>query len=455
MYTALVAIGVGVWFTLGFRLLYPRQSTGLVQASPWPPLLILLAVQTLPVIFLVSRKDGNDLLEEGLSVSNLINLALTALGAVYCAWIAYARPAALSLLRDRVMFPYFLWLTIALLSACWSIVPQYTIYRATELATMFMLTILVLDRPGFERNFVYFIASVLVCYMAVRLDLLAESLPAGIVFSSMKHNMVPALCVGLVMMLVSSRKRVPGRWPLILLALVAFVTSGSAATVGALPLLLTGWLAASRSQPVRWLGYASSAAWMITFVVLMAALSNFPELMETISVTLQKPVEELEKATGRGKFWPLFIEATADRSFGAGFAAGERFLQLLADPAKLAEELGTETVLISSAHNMLIGAWVAAGWLGLLGVASCLGLMWREAMRLDLQGRRFILPMLLLLVANAMTTPGPFGEFNLHLLLLAAMLVYIRVRLHEMSPAGSAVPIRPRLPSRESRLATR
>lgn len=452
MYTTLVALGAVVWFTLGFWLLYPRQRTELVRTSPWIPLLILVATQTLPIVFLVSRKDGNDLLEEGLSVSNVINLVLVAVGALYCAWVAFARPGVLALLRDRVMFPYCLWLGIAFLTAAWSIVPQYTVYRAVELTVMFALVVLVLDRPGFERNFVNFIAAILVSYVVVRLDLLAENLSAGIVFSSMKHNMVPALSLGIIMMFVTSRHRIPGRWFLALLALVTFVTSGSAATVGALPLLATGWLAASRSRPVRWLGNLSSIAWMIAFVVLMAALSNFPDLMETISVTLQKPVEELEKATGRGKFWPLFLDATADRNFGAGYAAGERFLQLLVDPAQLAEQLGAETVLISSSHNMLIGAWVAAGWVGLLAVVTCLALTWREGLRLDLAGRRFVLPMMLLLIANAMTTPGPFGEFNLHTLLYAAILVFIRVRQHEISETATvAEPVRNATASRRAR----
>lgn len=437
MYSALMAFAILSWFTILVWIVMPRDRVPLVCAKPWLPILVLAAFLVIPLMFLVSRKDGTELLEEGLSTSNLLTIGITATGALYCAIQACRRPAMLMLVRDRTLFPFYLFVFIALLSASWSIVPTYTIYRSIELGVMFTLAVLALDRPDFERSFLRLGFALLAAWTCERLDILMDTLPKGIIFSSAKDNAIPALCLALLLVLAMNRHVTRWRMTAVAVVTVAFIGAGSAATVGAIPLIFTGLMAASSTRWLRYTGIVASIVWMAAFIVLLAGLSNFPALMELISAALQKPIVELEKATGRGQFWPLFLEAMADRNIGAGYAAGERFIQLLLDPATVAQQMGRERVFISSAHNMLVGAWVATGWLGLLSIATCLSLAWREAMRLDLKGRRYCLPMLLLLTANGMTTPGMFGEFNLHTLCLASVLVCIRSRL-----ARNAVPLR-------------
>jgi len=153
---------------------------------------------------------------------------------------------------------------------------------------------------------------------------------------------------------------------------------------------------------------------------------------------LQKPPEELLNATGRNDLWPLFIEASHYRSFGSGFAS-ERFLQLLVDLTAVQERLGQQEIFFNSAHNMVIGSWLATGWLGLATIALCFTAAFREAVRLDLPSRRFIIPVLLALVANGMTVQGIFGEFNIHTITWAALLIMIRVRCRALA---SPLPVR-------------
>lgn len=442
IHSTFVALAVAVWFAILFTLLRPTRPAPLAD-RPYMAAALLLAVYLyLPYAFLVQRGGGTELLEQGLSSSNVLTIAIVAVAAAYCAVCVAGDRRLTALLADRVLFPFWMFIAIALASAAWSIVPGYTVYRAGELAVMFSLCLLIFDRTDFEQPFVRAHVVLLIGWIGVHALEMVESLARGTVFSSAKDNMLPLLCVSLVLLLAITRRRPQLTVVLVLLAAGCFVAAGSAATVGALPLVLAGLLAASSSRRMRVLGIAASVVWMLLFTVLLAGLGSFPDLMQTVSVLLQKPVEELERATGRGQFWPLFLDATAGRNFGSGFAAGERFIQLLLDPVAVQERMGRANVFIASAHNMVIGAWVATGWLGLLTMLACLGMAWREGMRLDLYGRRYVLPMLLLLFANGLTTPGLFGEFNMHTIAWVGLLCFVRSRAAATGQRHVAAPAR-------------
>lgn len=451
MYSAWMALAIVVWFGLLVGLLRPRTLAPLAEAHWMPPALILAGFFFMPYAFLVQRADGTDLLEEGLSSSNVITLGFACLAALWCAWVVAGTPRLVSLLLDRVLFPFWLFMAVACASVAWSIVPSYTIYRALELVVLFSLCVLVLDRRRFEHGFLAAHVVLLLAWLAVRSTQIVDGAARGIFFSSAKDNLMPLLCLSVLLMLAVGER--PRRGALLIAGLAAtcFVLAGSAATVGAIPLIFTGLLAASPDPVRRLVGYVASAVWMVVFAVLLAGLASFPELMEAVSVALQKPVVELEQATGRGKLWPIFIEATLDRNVGAGFAAGERFIQLLVDEAAVQERLGTTRVFFSSSHNMLISSWVGTGWIGLLTLATCLGLAWREGTRLDAAGRRYVLPILLVLSANGLTTPGIFGEFNLHTVTWVTILCCIRA--HRTAPRPTRVPALAAARRRPPRLA--
>lgn len=455
MYSAWMALAIVVWFALLFGLLRPRTLAPLAEAHWLPPALILAGFFFVPYAFLVQRTSGTELLEEGLTSSNVITLGFACLAALWSGWVAAGTPRLASLLLDRVLFPYWLFIAVACASVAWSIVPNYTVYRAFELIALFSLCLLAFDRRRFEHGFLAAHVVLLLAWLAVRFPQVVEGAAAGVVFSSAKDNLIPLLSLSVLLMLAVGAR--PRRGALLIggLAAACFVLAGSAATVGAIPLIFTGLLAASPDPVWRLLGYVASVVWMGVFVVLLAGLASFPELMEAVSAVLQKPVVELEQATGRGKLWPIFIEATLDRNVGAGFAAGERFIQLLVDEALVEERLGKTQVFFSSAHNMLISSWVGTGWIGLLTLATCLSLAWREGARLDPAGRRYVLPILLVLAANGLTTPGIFGEFNLHTVTWVTILCCIRAHRTAPRSATDPAPAAGRRPPRLAAAASR
>ncbi|MGA4551005.1 O-antigen ligase family protein [Methylorubrum aminovorans] len=224
------------------------------------------------------------------------------------------------------------------------------------------------------------------------------------------------------------------------LALAGFVIAGSATSTASLIAVVPGLIAASRHRRLRLLGYTAFTVYLVLFVVLMVGLSAFPGLLEVVSVVLQKPPEELADATGRGTFWPVFIEATKDRFVGAGYAAGDRFIQLLIPTTALAETLARDAVFISSSHNMLLSAWAGTGLIGIGLCAMVLGAALRWGMKLDRAGRRLIATCVFFLILNGMTTPGIFQDWNINVLTFVALLAYARIGALHRGPAGAAAP---------------
>jgi O-antigen ligase len=196
-------------------------------------------------------------------------------------------------------------------------------------------------------------------------------------------------------------------------------------------------MVASQHRRLRLLGYAGFTVYLAAFVVLMGGLSAFPALLDVISTVLQKPPEELADATGRGTFWPVFIEATKDRFVGAGYAAGDRFIQLLIPTTALAETLARDAVFISSSHNMLLSAWAGTGVIGIGLCAMVLGAAMRWGMKLDRAGRRLVATCVFFLILNGMTTPGIFQDWNINVLTFVGVLAYARIGALRREPAGA------------------
>lgn len=437
MLLALSGLAILTWVAVVYWMIRPVRVVPVAQAEFWIPALLIATFFHLPASFAVLRKSGTALIEQGLSSSNLLTLGIVAASTVFLLWSFVRYRRLIDLTGDRILFPFLLTIAIAICSTLWAIYPAYTFYRSVELGVMFILVVLVLDRRDYAKAFITLHVLLLGVWLAISAPEIASSLSKGIVFSSAKENLVPLMSLSLLWFVVVFPQATPYRLPVALLAITAFVAAGSAATVATLPLFVLGWMIAANSHWVRAAGVLLTVGYFAAFIFLLVGLSQFPDLVDIIASALQKPPAELLNATGRNELWPLFIEASQNRSFGAGFAS-ERFLQLLVDFAAVQERLGQKEIFFNSAHNMLIGSWLATGWLGLATIAICLSAAFREALRLDIHGRRFIIPVLLALAANGMTVQGIFGEFNVHTVTWAALLVMIRVRLRANSAAQSA-----------------
>ena len=131
----------------------------------------------------------------------------------------------------------------------------------------------------------------------------------------------------------------------------------------------------------------------------------------------------------------LLIEGTRDRYFGSGFAAAERFLQLLLPGAALRSLLGDTDLNLASAHNMFLSAWVGTGLVGITLALTVLESAANWVHKLPAAGRRFGLSVIFVLVLNGMTTPGIFSAWSVYTLAFVAVLAYCARRRR---PAVSA-----------------
>ncbi|MBL8567193.1 MAG: O-antigen ligase family protein [Hyphomicrobiaceae bacterium] len=441
MLTAFYALVIAIWFSVAYVSLPHRRRIGLLDSAAPIPAVLLLAYFNLPFLFLVERTNGTAVLEQGLSISNLLAIAVVGLSVIYLARVAWNDGGILHLPSDRIVFPFSLAIAFAFVTTLWSVVPAYTLYRATELATLFAICFLLLDRERFGPVFIAFFAIFIATWLLGSLDTIASHLASGIFVSSAKNNMTPLMCLSALLYLYLFPETIRHRNAVALLFVVGFVAGGSAATTAAVPLILTGLMAASSNPVVRRIGWFATIAYFALIIFLLGSLRQFPEIMEGISQLLQKPIAELEKNTGRSEFWPAYIEAGSGRLFGAGFAAGERFIQLV-DADATRRVLGDVDQLIRSAHNTFIGAWITMGWVGICLLNLVLGSAVITASRLDNRSRAFVYGVVFLLAANGMTTPGVLSEFNEHTMTLAAVLAFLRNRLvrpealeHPCSPA--------------------
>ncbi|CAO4177240.1 O-antigen ligase family protein [Methylorubrum populi] len=441
MLSFLLIVAVAVWFGLLYPVARHNLATemGPLNGPLVVPFILVAAFALMPLVFNVPREDGNAVLEEGLSASNVVTLVLTGLTGLYLVARIAADRRILLVPFSMPYLPFTLMILVNGLSTAWSIVPIYTAYRTVELTIFYLAVILIFDRVDIERRLANLFALFTVVWLVAVTPIILENLASGIVFSSAKHNIIPFLCAAHAFLVIFDA-RVRHRGPHLLLALVGFVIAGSAASTGALVAAAPGMMVASPHRRLRILGLVLFALIFVVFIVLMLGLSAFPGLLDLLSVVLQKPAVELAGATGRGTFWPLFIEGTKDHLLGSGFSAADRFIQLLVPPADYMEALGPEGMAIQSSHNMLLSAWAGTGLVGLGFCAMVLTSAVQWGQKLDRAGRRLIATCVFFLILNGMTTPGIFQDWNLHVLTFVALLAYARIGALHRAPAGALSP---------------
>ncbi|MBD8907340.1 O-antigen ligase family protein [Methylorubrum zatmanii] len=441
MLSFLLVVAVVVWFVLLYPVARHNLATemGPLNAPLAVPFILVAAFALMPLVFNVPREDGNAVLEEGLTASNIVTLVLTGLTGLYLVVRVAADRRILLVPFAMPYLPFTLMIVVNGLSTAWSIVPIYTAYRTVELTIFYLAVILIFDRADIEHRLANLFALFTVVWLVAVTPIILENLASGIVFSSAKHNIVPFLCAAHAFLVIFD-ERVRHRGAHLLLALIGFVIAGSAASTGALVAAAPGMMVASPHRRLRILGLVLFALIFVVFVVLMLGLSAFPGLLDLISVALQKPAEELAGATGRGTFWPLFIEGTKDHLVGSGFSAADRFIQLLVPPAAYMDALGPEGMAIQSSHNMFLSAWAGTGLIGLCFCAVVLTSAVQWSRKLDRAGRRLVATCVFFLILNGMTTQGIFQDWNLHVLTFVALLAYARIGALSRAPVSSAAP---------------
>jgi hypothetical protein len=170
---------------------------------------------------------------------------------------------------------------------------------------------------------------------------------------------------------------------------------------------------------------------------------------------LHKSSEELIGATGRYTIWSVFWELTQNQYFGTGFGS-DRFVQLLGDANLLSESSGGQRIDILSAHNAVLGAWVAAGWPGVIGLlfASMAGLYC--CAKSGCVERTATMMVIVFMTINSLSTPALGGRYSVQWLVWIATLSIAAGQKHaipRLSPAIAMNWIRQR-PSRDAHVGT-
>jgi exopolysaccharide production protein ExoQ len=450
MLAILTIVAFGIWFALLYPVLRHALERHVVplNLSPVLPALLISAYGFAPMVFNIDRNDGTALLDQGLSQSNKLMVAIAALAGCYALWQIARDKRVLRLLLAMPYLPFTLMILFDGLSAAWSVVPSYTAYRTVELAILFLVTVLVFDRSSIERRLPLLMSAFIVIWLVLAAPVYAGNMAHGIVFSSAKNNLTPALCVVLLAYAVFLETDGRMRLTQLALSLVGLVIAGSAASTAAIVGFVPAVMVASRQPPVRAAGIVLAVLCVGGFLLLTVNLGDFPGLLHVVSTVLQKPAAELASATGRTTFWPALIEGTRDRYFGSGFAAAERFPQLLLPSAAFRNLLGDTELNLASAHNMFLSAWVGTGLVGIMLALTVLVSVANWVHMLPAAGRRFGLSIVFVLVLNGMTTPGIFSAWSVYTLAFVAVLAYARVAVGRQSARKTASKVLPavRLP---------
>ena len=301
MDSVVLAAASAIWFAILVPVVARRV------ACPMAPLdgrgatlafALVLVFSQVSLVFDVPRDDGTAVLDQGLSASNLLQVALTGASALYVALRVLIEPRL-----GRLPFaPPYLAMTLMIAydgaSALWSVVPSYTVYRTIEVATFSLATLVVFDRSSIERRLGPLLALSVAGWLVAAGPDLVLNLPRGIVFSAAKNNMMPLVCAAL--MLVALFEPATPRRPLLFaFGAVGFVLAGSAASTGALlAAFAPAMLIASPRRPLRLAGAALAALALVVMLGLILGLANVPSLLDLASTVLQKPPSELANATG-------------------------------------------------------------------------------------------------------------------------------------------------------------
>lgn len=390
-----------VWLATAARRT-PRASTRGSRVS----LLMLLAIVASQATVLDPRSNA-DLLTEGLSPRNMIQIALAGVMAAWATILCLNRIVPFGSLFAGGYF----WCSILIIvngaSAAWSVWPQLTLFRATELAAGYVVAVHLFSSPEWLSNLRVVLTSSL-CIYIVQPFIVAVigGGGAGSIHAVDFHSNSGAFCGALLLLLLLSelRMRQASRWwtwLLLTFSLGSVVLMGSlgswvAALIGVFCLL---------SGSTRFWGLISSTA-VIVVMSLGAQAWNIGDnviaqaLIKDMSDVSGRDTQVVENFTGRLPLWNDILTATADEPFGTGFVAGERTFS-----ANREQEQGNWGAM--SAHNGYLSAWVGTGWLGVVLVSFIYFAAFRRARDLRSSERGLLLTCIVVVDAiNNLTFPG-------------------------------------------------
>jgi hypothetical protein len=430
----LLSVSIGILTFFGFlyiKLITPSVEIPQMRLSGYDPFVVFLFIGNLIQfrIFSPIREDDLSLLNSGFSSGNISAFIWTSIAALYLVYVFLSGRFQIVWLFRKPYFWVFVLIVVYLLTNFWSNFLLYTLFRSFDLVVWVGLAIYFFTRLTLSMQKVAFLALYCLMWFLLYFPTFIESFSEGSIFSSIKDNLMPAAGFATIVLGWTTR------WRLVFctIGMGAFIVAGSAASVAAGGAACFAGLTLNRNAILRLVGSVGFLATLAFFVVYFLFPEDFPQTIELFSNLLHKPSEELISATGRYTIWSVFWELTQNQYFGTGFGS-DRFVQLLGDTSLLSESsAGVERIDILSAHNAVLGAWVAAGWPGVIGLlfASVAGL--RCCAKSGSVQRTATTMVLVFMTINSLSTPALGGRYSVQWLVWIATLSIAAGQKHASS----------------------
>ena len=369
-------------------------------------ILVVVAVN-IPYFFDPGRAQS-ELLREGLSISNIINI----FDSIVMAFAAvYLLAAARRLKFDLISGPSF-WLVLLFAlyfaSTIWSFYPQGSAFRAFELIVYYVVAVFVFTgRQPLQILYWVMFLEILLGGATLLIGGLAGGNIIGFMQSN-QHSLYAA--VFLLLHYHLYRPSISGY----LFGLFFLLGFGSTTTFAA-------FLGGVATYAVY--GYASGPVYLLrvpitlTIIGLYLWFIFFPEVfsgfIDIVAAVLQKRAEKFSDASGRIALWQFYYEYLKSQPFGIGFWS-ERFIFARGYDVPWSA---------MNAHNGFLTAWIGAG----VPALGCLSMVYVSIIahlrRQDVAVRRIGVTLLFMLFVNSITYAGIGGFFSMWYYVLAAIIV--------------------------------
>ena len=461
-FLTLLSVSIGMLTFLGFlyiKLITPSVEIPHMRLSGYDPFVVFLFIGNLIQSRIFFHEDNLLLLNSGFSSGNISAFIWTSIAALYLVYVFLSGRFQIVWLFRRPYFWISVLIVVYLLANFWSSFPLYTLFRSYDLVVWVGLAIYFFTRLKQSLQKVAFLAWYCLTWFllyfpswSIGAPSFIESFSEGSIFSSIKDNLVPAAGFATAVLGWTTRWRVV----FCTIGMGAFIVAGSAASVAGAVVGCFAGLTLNRNAILRLVGYLGFSATLAFLVVYLLFPEDFPQTIELVSYSLHKPKEELIGATGRYEIWSVFWELTQNDYFGTGFGS-DRFVQLLGDTSLLSESFASfgQRIDILSAHNAVLGAWMAAGWPGVIGLlfASVAGLCC--CAKSGSVQRTATTMVLVFIIINSVSTPALGGRYSVQWLVWVATLSIAAGQKHAFvraQPAPSSHPLANRSPAPGLRL---
>jgi O-antigen ligase len=347
--------------------------------------------QIMLLIYLLSRSlnlqirtDLNALVTQGLTAQNRIQVAVVLCASAWAIYLLFRGRVAVQTLFAGPGFWISSSIVVFSLTVVWSVWPNLTLYRALELAAIWIICVHIFAHRDWFSQAHFFLWSILGMQLIdgfVGLSLHGPS-NDGIV-GVMRSNGGSALAATLIVWSFHCTRENgwSKTWWMLPIASGSLIVFGSLtssfALLGGLA-IYTYYRIPKSMKPILVCGFAT-----VALVLLSLAYFNTGDLsgaassgIQAVSTMFDKSPEALRSATGRVQLWTAMWEASKENPLGYGFAAAERVFS--ADRSLVGWAPGP-----GGAHNGYLSGLFGSGWLGASFVLLVFISMWLRIRQTD------------------------------------------------------------------------